>query len=73
MHHELGRCQLELANYSDALQLGKKSLAAAQEAKDQMWELNGFMLIAQAECKLVGDIELSLGQPGVLPYNWCTI
>lgn len=51
LHHELGRCQLELGNYTDALELGKKSLDAAKQAKDQMWELNGYMLIAQAASK----------------------
>lgn len=53
LHHELGRCQLELTNYAQAMELGKKSLAAAEQAADQMWQLNATMLIAQAQSKCV--------------------
>ena len=51
LHHELGRCQLELGNYSSAMQHGRTSLSAAVDAKDQMWELNAYMLIAQCQGK----------------------
>ena len=49
LYHELGRCQLELGNLSEARELGEKSLAAANESQDQMWQLNASVLIAQAE------------------------
>ena len=52
LYHELGRCQLELGNSKEARDLGEKSLAAANESQDQMWQLNASMLIAHAESKL---------------------
>ena len=51
LYHELGRCQLELGNLSEAREFGEKSLAAANESQDQMWQLNASVLIAQAESK----------------------
>lgn len=51
LYHELGRCQLELHDYSKAVDYGKKSLNAARESCDQMWQLNASMLIAQAQSK----------------------
>ena len=51
LHHELGRCQLELGNYEEAKNLGKQALVAAGEAHDQMWQLNASMLVAQAQSK----------------------
>ncbi len=56
MHHELGRCQLELGNHAQALEMGEKSLNAAREASDQMWQLNASMLIAQAESKSINSV-----------------
>lgn len=58
LHHELGRCQLELGNYAEALTLGEKSLCEAKLASDQMWELNGYMLVAQAQSKLRHELLL---------------
>ena len=49
LHHELGRCQLELGEFAEALELGNKSLEAAELSQDQMWRLNASMLIAQAQ------------------------
>ena len=49
LYHELGRCQLELGNYSEARDFGEKSLATAREAQDQIWQLNASVLVAQAE------------------------
>lgn len=51
LFHEIGRCHLELKNFQDAKEYGQKSLAAAQEADDQVWQLNATVLIAQAEGK----------------------
>lgn len=53
LYHEIGRCHLELKNFQDAKEYGQKSLAAAQEADDQVWQLNATVLIAQAEGKPV--------------------
>ena len=36
---------------NEARDLGEKSLAAANESQDQMWQLNASVLIAQAESK----------------------
>lgn len=52
LYHELGRCQLELNEHQAARELGEKSLTAAREAQDHMWQLNASVLIAQAESKL---------------------
>lgn len=51
LFHEIGRCHLELKNFQDAKEYGQKSLAAAREADDQVWQLNATVLIAQAEGK----------------------
>lgn len=51
LHHEIGRCYLELKNFQDALECGQKSLASARQAKEQVWELNATVLIAQAQGK----------------------
>ncbi|EDO42886.1 predicted protein, partial [Nematostella vectensis] len=59
LFHEIGRCHLELKNYQDAKEYGQKSLAAAQEASDQVWQLNATVLIAQAEVKL-GELQGAL-------------
>lgn len=49
LFHEIGRCHLELKNFQDAKEYGQKSLAAARDADDQVWQLNATVLIAQAE------------------------
>ena len=43
---------MELQDYPAARDLGEKSLAAAREAQDQMWQLNASVLVAQAESEL---------------------
>ena len=52
LYHEIGRCYLELDNYTEALSFGEKSVSAAEEAKDGMWLLNATVLVAQAQVKL---------------------
>lgn len=42
---------MELEDYTAAHDLGEKSLTAAEEAQDQMWQLNASVLVAQAESK----------------------
>ena len=51
LQHELGRCHLELGNLSEAVEMGMKSRTSAEEAGDQMWQLNASMLIGQAQCE----------------------
>lgn len=52
LYHEIGRCYIELLDHEQARDFGEKSLAASQEAEDQVWELNASVLIAQAQVKL---------------------
>jgi len=49
LYHEIGRCYLEMGEHEKAEDYGEKSLAAAQEAKDDVWQLNATVLIAQAQ------------------------
>ena len=49
LYHEIGRCHLELKYYQDAKEFGQKSLAAAEQADDKVWQLNATVLVAQAE------------------------
>jgi uncharacterized protein HemY len=48
LYHEIGRCYLELSHYEEAKEYGEKSLKAAEEADDELWQLNASVLIAQA-------------------------
>ncbi|XP_076374178.1 outer dynein arm-docking complex subunit 4-like isoform X2 [Tachypleus tridentatus] len=59
LHHELGRCYLELNEHIKAKEYGKKSLEYASEAKDVVWQLNSSVLIGQAEV-LGGNLEKAL-------------
>lgn len=59
LYHEIGRCYIELTDYEQARDFGGKSLAASQEANDQVWELNASVLVAQAEVKL-GNVSEAL-------------
>ncbi|XP_070570632.1 outer dynein arm-docking complex subunit 4-like isoform X4 [Ptychodera flava] len=59
LYHEIGRCYLELGNYEEAHSYGEKSMAAAQEANDDVWQLNASVLIAQSEVKL-GDLQAAI-------------
>ena len=52
LYHEIGRCHLELKYYQDAKEFGQKSLAAAEQADDKVWQLNATVLEAQAEGEL---------------------
>jgi len=56
IYHEIGRCYLELEKYSKAKDCGVKSLDAAQDFEDEVWQLNASVLVAQALVKL-GDLE----------------
>lgn len=49
LYHEIGRCHLELHNYDTAREYGEKSLEAADEAGDEIWQLNATVLIAQCQ------------------------
>ena len=49
LYHEIGRCHLELKYYQDAKEFGQKSLAAAEQADDKVWQLNATVLVGQAE------------------------
>ena len=51
LYHEIGRCHLELKYYQDAKEFGQKSLAAAEQADDKVWQLNATVLVGQAEGK----------------------
>ncbi|XP_050406246.1 outer dynein arm-docking complex subunit 4 [Patella vulgata] len=52
LYHEVGRCHLELTQYTEARHFGEKSLAAAEEAADLMWQLQASVLLAQSQVKL---------------------
>jgi len=55
LYHELGRCCLELGQFSEASTYGEQSLEAAVSAEDDNWQINSSVLIAQAEVKLSND------------------
>lgn len=48
LYHEIGRCHLEMNHAAEAKAHGEKSLDAATEAADELWQLNASVLIAQA-------------------------
>ena len=47
LYHEIGRCHLEMNHSGEAKEYGEKSLEAATEAGDELWQLNASVLIAQ--------------------------
>ena len=49
LYHEIGRCYLEIGKYETAKDNGEKSMVAAEEAEDQMWQLQASVLVAQSE------------------------
>lgn len=49
LYHEIGRCYLEMGDFSNAKEYGEKSLSAAEDAEDDLWELNARVLIAQSQ------------------------
>ena len=53
LYHELGRCCLELGQFSEASTYGEQSLEAAVSAEDDNWQINSSVLIAQAEGTLI--------------------
>ena len=48
LYHEIGRCHLEMNHAAEAKEYGEKSLEAATEAADELWQLNASVLIAQS-------------------------
>lgn len=59
IYHEIGRCYFEQEKHEKAKENGKLSLESAQQADDQVWQLNASILVAHAELKLK-DNEKSL-------------
>lgn len=53
LFHEIGRCYLELNKAAEARDYGEKSLQCAEEEGDIEWQLNGGVLVAQAQGKLL--------------------
>ena len=53
LYHEIGRCHLEMGKHEQAKEFGEKSLKAAEEADDDVWQLNASVLIAQSEGKRI--------------------
>ena len=49
LYHEIGRCYLEQELFERAHEYGTKSMGAAEEACDGVWQLNASILIAQSE------------------------
>uniref|UniRef100_A0A8C4NEF3 Outer dynein arm-docking complex subunit 4 n=1 Tax=Eptatretus burgeri TaxID=7764 RepID=A0A8C4NEF3_EPTBU len=75
LHHELGRCYLELKNFSEARNHGHLSLNEAQKAQDSEWLLNAVVLMANIDMKLedyhsaILNFELSLNEARALKNN----
>lgn len=49
LYHEIGRCHLEMGDFEEARDFGEKSLSAAEEVGDGVWQLNALVLIAQSQ------------------------
>ena len=49
LFHDIGRCYFELSQWQEAKEYGEKSLTAARDAEDKMWQLNASIMIAQSE------------------------
>ncbi|WAR06265.1 TTC25-like protein [Mya arenaria] len=49
LFHEIGRCHLEIGNFSEAKNYGVQSETAAVDAGDTMWHLQASVLTGQAE------------------------
>ena len=58
MCHEIGRSHLELENFEEARNFGKKSLASGEECKDLVWQLNASVLVGQSEM-MMHEIEFA--------------
>ena len=69
LYHEIGRCYLEMGEYETAEEYGEKSLAAAQEAKDEVWQLNATVLIAQSQGNMTCYVYSSLGHRTTVPVD----
>jgi len=65
---------LELKYYQDAKEFGQKSLAAAEQAGDKVWQLNATVLEAQAEGEFPNYVSRSPGLGSIhknfLGQNW---
>ena len=49
VHHEMGRCYLELGAFDKSRENGEKAMNLASEAKDMTWYLNASVLVALSE------------------------
>ena len=49
VHHEMGKCYLELKEFDLAKEVGERAVSLASEVKDMTWYLNSSVLVAQAE------------------------
>ena len=49
LYHELGRCYLETGDFRKAKQCAVHAVRSANEAGDTAWQLNAYVLLAQAE------------------------
>jgi len=64
LYHEIGRCHLEMNHAAAAKEYGEKSLEAATEASDDLWQLNACVLIAQSngpQCSSSVDLLVLVG------------
>ncbi|XP_060757978.1 outer dynein arm-docking complex subunit 4 isoform X2 [Neoarius graeffei] len=59
LFHEIGHCYLEMRSHTKARDYGIQSLSAANNIRDEKWQLNANVLVAQAELKL-GNYESSV-------------
>ena len=49
VHHEMGKCYLELKEFDLAKEVGERAVTLAGEVKDMTWYLNSSVLVAQVE------------------------
>lgn len=52
LFHEIGRCYVEISDYTSAESTGLKSLEAARAANDDYWTQNAAVLVAQSQTHL---------------------
>lgn len=69
LFHDIGRCYCELGKWQEAKEYGEKSLTAARDAKDEMWQLNASVMIGQSE----GNCLLRLAVVHCMRHEWLLI
>ncbi|XP_028841969.1 tetratricopeptide repeat protein 25-like isoform X1 [Denticeps clupeoides] len=52
LFHEIGWCHLELRQHAEAWDYSRRLLTASQEICDELWQLNAYVLMGQAELKM---------------------